>query len=292
MTVSPISDGLVLNLDASKLNLDDGDSVTSWLDQSGNSNNADDGPGATYKSSAFNGMGAVEFDGVDDYLQIPDSDVNLRFLRGSSSWTCFYVLRYTGDAGAQMVLAASHSTDYDNPFSAFLRDSGEWVDRFGDRAVDEETTMLAQGEQSIITSRWVRGEKLEHYLNGSIEGDYSQSDEPDEQDLEAEVSVGRSTAGVDLPFEGEIAEILVYDRALDDGERSKLESYLHAKWFDQDLDPYFEEVLKDKPIHYWRLNETSSDTVKDEIGDSDGSVEGDVELDVDGRINSAEDAAP
>jgi hypothetical protein len=63
----------ILWLDASKLNLNNGDPVSNWTDVSGNSNNAVQTNATnqpTFVSSAINGMPGISFDGVNDYLDL------------------------------------------------------------------------------------------------------------------------------------------------------------------------------------------------------------------------------
>ena len=65
--VPAIPDSAVLHLDATKLGLSDGESVSTWPDESGEGNDLS-GSGPTYQESVQNGNPVVRFDGTDDIL--------------------------------------------------------------------------------------------------------------------------------------------------------------------------------------------------------------------------------
>ena len=64
-----VNDSLVLTLDAGNQNSYAG-SGTNWYDLSGNGNNGTLTNGPTFNSS---NIGSIVFDGVDDYVNIPDN---------------------------------------------------------------------------------------------------------------------------------------------------------------------------------------------------------------------------
>ncbi len=74
----PVSDGLVLHLDADAIEgLDDGDPVAQWDDESGEGNHAsqaDTGKQPTYRTYYFDGQPVVSFDG--DLLTTPDMTID------------------------------------------------------------------------------------------------------------------------------------------------------------------------------------------------------------------------
>jgi len=86
-----ITDGLVLCLDAANPKSYPG-SGTTWTDLSGNGNNGTLTNGPTYSSS--NG-GSIVFDGVDDIVSIPDSDI-LDITTSISLESWIYATKSTG----------------------------------------------------------------------------------------------------------------------------------------------------------------------------------------------------
>ena len=86
----PVTDGLVVDLDASKLDLGDGDPVEVWPDASAAGNDhsiaeADRRP--TLQHNQFDSLPAVRFDGIDDTLR-PHGDGQFTLQR---PWTIFVV---------------------------------------------------------------------------------------------------------------------------------------------------------------------------------------------------------
>jgi hypothetical protein len=67
-SATTIPDSVVGQFDATQLSLNDGSSVSTWPDISGENNDVTAGTAPTYRTSALNGNPAVEFDGVDDFL--------------------------------------------------------------------------------------------------------------------------------------------------------------------------------------------------------------------------------
>jgi hypothetical protein len=79
-----VTDGLVLNLDAAKVDSYPGTGTT-WKDLSGNNNN-----GTLTNGPTFSGIGkqaAIVFDGVDDYVEVTARNTNLEF-QPTSGYSC------------------------------------------------------------------------------------------------------------------------------------------------------------------------------------------------------------
>lgn len=87
-----VTDGLVLHLDAGNSKSYPG-SGTSWLDLSGNNNNGTLINGPIYNS--INNRGSITFDGINDYVNIPNS---ISFGSISFTWSLFYKILSSGNA--------------------------------------------------------------------------------------------------------------------------------------------------------------------------------------------------
>jgi len=66
----PDSENLQARYDATKLSLSDGESVSTWDDETGNGYDLTAGTAPTFKTSVINGNPVVRFDGVDDFLDV------------------------------------------------------------------------------------------------------------------------------------------------------------------------------------------------------------------------------
>lgn len=111
--------GLTLWLKADAIaGLSDGDPVGTWSDSSGQGNHATQATAAkkpTYKTNIINGLPAVRFDGVDDYLQasIPDLRNGLAFLvvkhlsGGEAAYDSYFALAGAGNGNVLAHVSSS-----------------------------------------------------------------------------------------------------------------------------------------------------------------------------------------
>ncbi len=110
----------ILWLDASQLNLNNNDPVSSWSDVSGNSNHATQaisGQQPLYQSSGINGKPALRFDGVNDYLELTNH-INL------STQSFFMVFENKGTASyAAQISYCSQGANIGNYYAS---KAGTW----------------------------------------------------------------------------------------------------------------------------------------------------------------------
>lgn len=246
-----VSDGLVVWLDAAKLaegrealgkpSLNEGDVVDFWPDASGLARHvsqevADARP--TYRE--LDGFRSVRFDGKDDFLLAAGLD------QSAHDVTVF-------------VVAASYSSP--GSFTGFLAVSGEGKNDFesglnidqGVGSVQRLNVLNVEGAGSqgmanllqepasygtllrmcVASSPGKNGCSLR--VNGKPQG--TRDREESDVQMERLVVGGRYYELGAAPFvrgflEGEIAEVLIYDRALQDAERDAVEAYLAEKYKD------------------------------------------------------------
>jgi hypothetical protein len=107
-----VTNGLVLNLDAAKVDSYPGTGTT-WRDISGNNNN-----GTLVNGPTFSGIGkqaAIVFDGVDDYVSIPDINFTAATI---DIWV--YINVY-GAAGTVFVYQSSNGFEVWSDLTGFIR---------------------------------------------------------------------------------------------------------------------------------------------------------------------------
>jgi hypothetical protein len=207
---SPISvSGLTMWLDASKLGLADGADVTRWPDLSGAGRdllpNPSYGSVPSYKTNELNGLGVVRFNGTS----------NLLTASGPGSIKHFFV-----------VAKYNHAT-FDN-YDALI--SGSPAD--GDLAL--------VGEGSGAANVWYPpGAGSVYHYNG-VEQTPPNLTAP--MQAWAYMSVSRTSAwlftvqvGLDRQYpprywDGDVAEVIAYDRVLTGPERQNEENYLRTKY--------------------------------------------------------------
>lgn len=204
--ISSTQAAVVARYDASGLSADP---ITTWADSSGNGYDATNTGDPTVVAGAQNGLAVVNFDG-DDYFTIPDTyTIGTAFSVAKYSSATFnsfdglFTGNNTGEGGAIYWSGTSGSTDL-------------W-------------------SQTALDSR---------YLNGTL----SEAGAPGSFNLYSGVDADLASwsgyaIGADRPafgngsgyaatraWEGDIAEIILYDTALSDFDRMGVEVYLDEKW--------------------------------------------------------------
>ena len=220
LTLLPTLAGLVLHLDAVNGVYTSGDDVISWLDLSiaGNHLVATASP----KSGAADlpaGVEVVVFDGAVDQLLRLEAPVGLP--EGNADRTAFLVTRYrdTGFGGF-----AYGSTSCGGVFGLVVDHQGKltvqgWCS-------DYRSAAVANGAGWLIQSVRLDGGWLEHFRDGQLIDT-------------AAVTLATDGAGVIVlgtELDGrpavamDVAAVLVFDRALGEGERLAVESALEARY--------------------------------------------------------------
>ncbi|MGB0370192.1 MAG: sialate O-acetylesterase [Opitutales bacterium] len=189
----PISDGLVLHMDASTLTeRNEGDAVAEWpnLVPGGRSATAEIDQEPLFAEGFFNGSDALRFDGIDDWMNIG----NL----------------VTESSGAEIfVITQASETDGETNqriISAFDSGNDDWT----------------APNWTMLRNRDADGNPLEMIPQlKNISG----------PDLHAAgVKLGRNGFASRNYFDGDIAEIVIFDRVLEDAERDEVANHLLQKY--------------------------------------------------------------
>ena len=233
-TGSNIAGGRVVWLRAKDLSVSDGNIISSWSDASGSGNDAEVSTGApTLKTDQFNGEPAVQFDG-SSALTISDKAM----LDNGSGVTIFAVVRPDG-TGKRSILSkqeqrqglfgtrtvTSYIAHIGSGGNATLGVSG--FDLLGPSGTVEVTSSATVGNgQATIVQAW-----------------FDEGDDSGGVRINGETTTGlgqgrRSVADTDAPlkiggsFQGEIAELMIYNEELSEAERTVIRSNLASKYFD------------------------------------------------------------
>jgi hypothetical protein len=216
--------------------IDDGTAVRIWSDQSGNGYDATQSTTAarpTYIASGLNGLPVVRFDGTDDNLAL--SGGALGMLRNVAGATVFLVVKYPANSTAMFPFAIR--TNATTPRIQMLQSSANKFQTAG-RRLDADTTITLTSTQSVTTNAVIQtafadyqNTILRQFINGTIDGEnlsFQTSGNTSDTDSNA-ISIG-ATAVPSFPLNGDIAEIIVYNRALNTSELSQVHRYLSRKW--------------------------------------------------------------
>ncbi len=184
-----------------------GGAVARWEDKSGNGRHATQGNAGnqpSLQSAVQSGKSVVRFDGAGDHLNTSLAD--------ASQQTFFLVARAVTPTGAQRVFS------YGGNRSVFASnvDLRWWQGNFGSGVSSTSFGVAAGVIASNSSFTWF--------------GNGVQSAAGDPTDAAATNATVGSEAGTTNPFNGDIAEIIVFDTALSTTSRARVEAYLAAKW--------------------------------------------------------------
>jgi len=231
--------------------IDDGTAVRLWSDQSGNGYDATQSTTAarpTYIASGLNGLPVVRFDGTDDRLSIPSSTATFKFLHSDVS-TVFIVAKAGVVADPGVIYGFIHNGTGTQNIGFYIRytDASPNNDRIGHNiylgtvgqiVVSNNTSSGAftANQFSFLTvlskpSDAVVEERSAISINGGVSAKANFStNTPSTSDASIDLTIGGSSTAT-VPFlNGDIAEIIVYNRALNTSELSQVHKYLSMKW--------------------------------------------------------------
>ncbi|MFY2560955.1 LamG-like jellyroll fold domain-containing protein [Corallococcus terminator] len=227
----PSTTGLRLWLSASQLTHAEGAPLASWADISGQGLHAVQatvGQQPVVRYAAIGGRTALEFDGVDDRL-----DLTTNLFAGNTPLTVFAVIQ-TNDTQAHVVGTGSSSagflTTYGKGLTLVAGQPTVKANSNGSGLLLSGPGSIADGQPRLL-STVVQAGNTALFVNGQPLGMSSAA-------LNA-YAYGKATLGASDgansnasrdAFAGRLAELLVYDRALTDEERTALELCLGSQY--------------------------------------------------------------
>jgi ferric-dicitrate binding protein FerR (iron transport regulator) len=213
-----------------------GSAAAAWQDQSPAGNSAvQDRPGAQplLIANALGGRPALRFDGLDDYLALPDGFSDFRLgltafvvVRPSAggAWTRFLDLDI-GPACDNIVFGRKESPDK-LAFWVYANSQTKGkVEAPGAIVPDQLQTFAARLDLNGHVTLYRNGAAL---ATGDTTVPKSTPRKPN--------GIAKSNSG-DPFFKGDLFELLLYNRALTEAERAYVESYLNAKYLDPATPP-------------------------------------------------------
>jgi hypothetical protein len=203
--------------------------VTQWADQSTNANNAlqgTDTQAPVLVANALNARPVLRFDGADDFLDVADSDS----LSGTGDIASFFVVKFADFTWFNAVWAKT-AANYPAPTDIYTPAGGNTLRVFrGDGTPDNFNAVDSVGLREnayLVLGFDVAGSNLTHYLNNQPNG--SGPVTLNTADGNTPLKIGTRADGF-TRMKGDIAEILIFSRALSSLERSNVFSYLQTKY--------------------------------------------------------------
>lgn len=172
-----------------------------------------------YATSSVNGLPVVRFDGTDDFLTLPNGTVPY----ANSPYTIFFVYRMNADGSYGLLGSGTYAVT--NNTNAFRTNaSAIFVNYWWSVDASSGTNMVPANKFHVVDVAYDLANRM-IYVNGTLASTTASS-------ANAATSLN-NTIGVTNTTEymnGDIAEIIIFDRALKTEERQSIEKYLGKKW--------------------------------------------------------------
>jgi len=199
--------------------------ISSWADQSGNGFHVAQGGSSKqplFVDGAISGKPVIRFDGADDYLQTPGA-VNL--INGTGNYTLFVVVKPgpTQKAWAD-IMDYTHSTDV----NTVVQQDGNATNHFG--GFGNVFEPLSSEAYQIYSNVYAANTSISVYLNGGNRLHQTGIATTFWSEPNYFTVGSKSLEAYPRQFNGDIAEVIVYDIAASDAERQAVESYLITKY--------------------------------------------------------------
>ena len=225
----------VLWLDASTLSLANDASVTSWPDQSGNG--LDFGPlGVDKATPIFRNDGlasrnypVVRFDGTERYLRLADND---KLDNNLSGLTILIVSRSNVlDGQARGLLSKRTNASSQESYSVFTyTDSRLYFDTHNgnDNRLASPTTLNTTTD--YLHSLRFDGTTQNVHVQSTSAGSRTVNGNGGVSNTTSDLILGALNENYNRYFDGDIAELIIYNEALSDADRLTIENYLSQKY--------------------------------------------------------------
>ena len=208
-----------------------GNTVGVISDHSGNNLDAVQGTTnnqPTYITNAVNGKSVFRFNGTDNFLRTLNTTISRQ------NMTIFAVHKPTGTAteGRILLLAASAVTN--DKYSTYIASGGPASNAIRNGKVwqSQDDDDFDMTNYTLVPNTWQIAEVIGSddgyttYKNGGLIGTH-EHEHLGTLDVKLWIGTHHSQASW---YKGDLAEILIYDRVLDDDEREKVEMYLRRKY--------------------------------------------------------------
>ena len=229
----PDSENLYAHYDAQQIDETDGTTITQWNDISDNGLDATDGTQATYRDSGINGEAAVDFNGSDDRLTVPDSTDDFILLHDGSPVSIYVVAEVESSDGFEAIFdtGAGSSQDVGCLFAA--PDADDYNMRTNNGDGSSTPIRLVGGtpaDDDLIELHFDEDAETEAEL--IVEESQVDTDtitDPTANDSTHNFTIGAEDGG-ERELDALIGEIMIYQSSHDSSTRSDVRDYLNTRW--------------------------------------------------------------
>jgi hypothetical protein len=245
--------------------------VTQWADQSGNANNAEqinETMAPVLVPNALNGLPVVRFDGGNDFMDVADSDG----LSITGDISTFYVLNLTDFATFRSVWGKT-VVNQPAPNDLYVLPSSGLPRLFRGNGVSGAQQVTGArpypANNFLVAGVQAAGSTATHYLSGKANGSGTITTAP--VDGNRSLRIGSRDDGV-TRMKGDLAELVIYDRALSPEEVTTVQRYLGEKYAVPELTPTNASPIVGITAPAGELQAPGTFTVTVNANDPDGAV--------------------
>jgi hypothetical protein len=209
------------------LEADNNKAVTTWYDLSPNKVNATSAGAPKYMTDVVNGLPVIRFAGTaTDYLTFDGSAIV------NSNYTVFTVDARRGTPNFNTILGGTGTSAFQNFHHLYYNSTTFRIAHYGDGSAGIDyinytipgyVSPIFQIKSTTFSSSVGRS----YYENGTLRSSITSSGAKTPIASWVGSAIGRFTTNY---FTGDIAEIIIFNRALTKTERKDVEQYLGAKW--------------------------------------------------------------
>jgi len=200
---------------------DDQKTVSTWYDLGPNHNKAIGG--TTYIADAINGLPALRFNGSSDFLAFDGS------LLVNSNYTIFIVASRGSNKADNMILGGSSAVANNNLHIGYETKASFVIKHYGESSssdyinytIPDYSDPIFQIHSVVFDSNVGKA----YYENGA-----NKANATDKTSLASWTGSAIGRFATDNYFNGDIAEIIMFNRVLSNDERMDVEQYLSKKW--------------------------------------------------------------
>lgn len=233
--------GLQLWVKADQIAGNDGDSVSTWSDQSGSSRHltevtAGQDPILKKAANGINSQNVVRFDGSNDVLAFLSTSI-IQNLGATTMALVFRAANTTQDGTTPFLISTASAGSTRAAFFFGLSADGKL--NVGGRRLDADTSQFLQGGNKSTSPTfalayfdWTNSD-LTLYENGTQTGQTLsfQTSGNTENTASAEICVGAANSvAAAAAFNGDVAEIIIYNSILSSTDRNLLGGYIQTKY--------------------------------------------------------------
>lgn len=234
-------EGMQVWLDATKLNAVDGESIAIWqnlanydIEHVENAKQTDVTRQPIYlEKGSINGMPTIRFSN-NTFMDIGDKGFYLEDL------TIFAVIQADSVVGYHEVFSHLNGAPYNHNWFFNIEDGFNfgWGYKSGGSVSYTQSKVQIEAHTPYILSGQRENGQAKSYVNGWIKGRFNGGQS------EGNINPVRIGGGNHETFDGELGELLVFDRSLTNAELDAVEAYLEKKWaIGEDTDALLKGIL-------------------------------------------------